>query len=73
MRKIRLISKFIKSKTGKQIIAIHILPIISRSEGNQTMKFFLLIEYNMKVFFLKNHIQNVVKQVVPNLFRKNQN
>ena len=32
-------SEFMTSQTGKQIITIHILPNISRSKGNQTMKF----------------------------------
>ena len=31
-----------------QAITIHILPNISRKNGNQTMKFVQLIEYNMK-------------------------
>ena len=31
------------SQAGQQIITIHILPNISRSEGNQTMKFGQLI------------------------------
>ena len=35
------------------IIKIHILPKISRSKGNQTMKFGQLIEYNMINIFLK--------------------
>ena len=35
------------SSTGKQIITISILPNISRSKGNQIMKFSQLIEYNM--------------------------
>ena len=39
IRKIRLISKFITSQPGKQRITIHILPNISPSKGNQTMKF----------------------------------
>ena len=38
---------------GKQTIAIQILPSISRSKGNQTMKFGQLIEYNMKNIFLE--------------------
>ena len=38
---------------GKQTIAIQILPSISRSKGNQTMKFGQLIEYNMKKIFLE--------------------
>ena len=52
IRKIRLISKFLTSQYGKQTIAIHILPNISRSKGNQTMKFAQLIEYNMRNIFL---------------------
>ena len=31
------------SQAGQQIITIHILPNISRTEGNQTMKFGQLI------------------------------
>ena len=31
-------------QTGQQIITIHILPRISKSKGNQTMKFPQLIE-----------------------------
>ena len=34
------------SEPGLQAIAIHILPNISQSKGNQTMKFDQLIEYN---------------------------
>ena len=41
------------SKSGKQAIAIHILPNISRSKGNQTMKFAHLTEYNIRNGFLK--------------------
>ena len=33
-----------KSQQGKQTIAIHILPNISRTKANQTMKFGQLIE-----------------------------
>ena len=39
---------------GKQAIAIHKLPDISRSKGNQTMTFDHLIEYNMRNIFLEN-------------------
>ena len=38
------------SHTGQQINAIHILPNISRSKGNQTMKFGQLIECNINIF-----------------------
>ena len=36
------------SQTGKQTIAIHILPSIKRIKGNQTMKFGQLTEYNIR-------------------------
>ena len=36
------------SQPGLQTLAIHILPNISQSKGNQTMKFGQLIEYNQK-------------------------
>ena len=37
-----------------QAIAIHILPNISQSKGNQTMKFGQLIQYNKRnIFFQK--------------------
>ena len=41
------------SQSGKQTIAIHILPNVSRSKGNQTMKVGQLIEYNMRNNFLE--------------------
>ena len=51
------------SQRGKQTIAIHILPNISRSKGNQTIKFGQFIEYNTRSLFLKNYAQNVVENV----------
>ena len=47
IRKIRLISKFLTLQPGKQRVAIHILPNISRGKGNQAVKFGQLIECNM--------------------------
>ena len=41
------------SQTGLQAIAIHILPNISQSKGNWTMKFSQLIEYNKRNIFLQ--------------------
>ena len=41
------------SQPGKQKITIHILPNISRSNGNQTMKCGQVIEYDMRNIFLK--------------------
>ena len=51
--KIRLISKFLASQPGKQAISIHILPSISKSKGNQTMKFGQLVEYHMRNILLE--------------------
>ena len=38
---------------GEQTIAIHILPNISRSKGNKTMKFGQFIEYNTRNVLLE--------------------
>ena len=53
---------------GKQAIAIHILPNISRSKSNRTMKFGQFIEYNVEIFFLKNHTQRLVEKLVTDPF-----
>ena len=52
MRSLRLIQKLVTLQTG-QVITIHILPDISRSKGNQSMKFGQLIEYNVRNIFLQ--------------------
>ena len=36
-----------------RLVTLHILPNISRSKGNQKIKFGQLIEYNMKKDFLE--------------------
>ena len=46
-----LISKFMMSQPGYQTIAMHILPSISRSKDNETMKFGQLIENNIRNIF----------------------
>ena len=53
IRNIRLTSKFMTSQPGLQTITIHILPNISRSNGNQTSKLGQLIEYNKRNIFLQ--------------------
>ena len=40
------------SQTGQQIITIHTLPNISRSNGNQAIKFNQLRKYSMINFFV---------------------
>ena len=39
-------------ETGQQIITIHILPNVSRTRDNQTIKFGWLVKYNMRNIFL---------------------
>ena len=41
------------SQPGLQAIAVHILPTISQSKGNQTIKFSQLIDYNKGNVFSK--------------------
>ena len=50
-------------KTWKKRIAIHILPNISRSKSNQTMKFGQLIEHNWDTFSLKKHTESMAKKL----------
>ena len=49
------------SKPGKQTIAIKILPNISPSKGNQTMKSVQLIEYNKRNIFFSKVVQKIRK------------
>ena len=55
------------SQPGLQTIAIHVLPKISQSKGNQTMKFGQLIEYNKRNIFFKNYAENEASRLVPDL------
>ena len=70
IRKARLISKFMMSQPGSQTIAIHILPNISRSKGNQTMRFGQLIEYNMRNIFAEKSYTKCGGETIPRLFSK---
>ena len=59
------------SQPGKQKIPIHILPNISRSKGNQTMKFGQLIEHNMRNIFLEKSYTKYGGETTPRpLFEK---
>ena len=60
-------------RPGYQTIEIHILTNISRSRGNQTMKFGQLIADNMRNIFLENHARKVVNKLFPDPFLKYQN
>ena len=61
------------TQLGKQAIAIHILPVISRSKGNQTIKFGKPIEYNTSNFLLQKSNKNVLEKLLPEPFLKNRN
>ena len=58
IKKLKLISKFMKSQLGKQTVTIHLLPNISRGKGNQIMKFGQLKNITIVIFFFKNHTAN---------------
>ena len=62
------------SQTVQQIIAIHLLPNISRSKSNHTMKFSQLKEYITRYIFLKkSYTQKTWWKLVADSFIKNQN
>ena len=67
IRKIRLISKFMTSQTGSQTNTIHILPNISRSKGNETMKFDQVIVYRNRKVFFKNNTENEARRLLPDI------
>ena len=58
------------SQPGKQIIAIHILPNISRRKGNEAMKFGKLLEYNMRNIFLEKPYTQCGEENFPRPFSK---
>ena len=55
-------------QSGKQTIIIHILPIILKSEGYQTMKFGQLIECNIINIFLKKLYTEFGEETSPKPF-----
>ena len=59
-----------RSQTGQQVITIHILPNISRSKGNHTMKFRQLIEFNMRNIFLEKSYIKCGGEASPRSFYK---
>ena len=70
IRKVRLISKFMTSQPGQQTIGIHILPNISRTKDNQTMKFGQLIEYSMRNIFVEKSYIKWGGETIPRPFSK---
>ena len=68
IKKTSLISKIVASQPGKQTIAIQISFNISRSKGNQTMKFDQLIEYNMSNIFVEKLCKKYGRKAIPRPF-----
>ena len=58
------------SQPWEQTIAIHILTNISRSKGNQAMKFGQLIEYNIRNTFLDKLYTKCSGETIPGPFSK---
>ena len=61
------------SQPGQQTVAIHILTNISRSKGNQSMKFGQLIEHNKREIFLEKSYTKRDGETISRPFLKNQN
>ena len=56
------------SQPGLQTTAMHILPNISQSKGNQIMRFDQLKNIIREIFFFKNYAENEAGRLVPDLF-----
>ena len=73
IKKIRSLSRFMTSQPGKETILIYVMSNISRSQGNQTMKFGQLIEHKLRnIFFLKS-CTKWVRKLITRPFSKNSN
>ena len=68
MRKRQLFLNLITSQTGIQIITIHVLSSISRSNGNKTIEFGQLIDYNIKNLLHEKLCTKSDRQPSPRLF-----
>ena len=73
IKKLGLISKFVLSHTGKQIITIHILPNIPIIKGHQTMKVGLVIECIMRNIFCEKLYAKCGEEGIFRAFYKNLN
>ena len=69
-KNVRLISKCMMSQPGKRTNAIHILPNMFRSKGNQTMKVGQLIENDTGNMFLEKSYTKCGGKTSPIVFSK---
>ena len=58
------------SQPGKETIAIHVLPFISRSKDNQAVKFGQLKEYNMRKILPEKSYSKYGRETSPKPFSK---
>ena len=58
------------SQPGQQVLAIQTLTNISRSKGNQTMKFCQLIECNLRNIFVETLYTKCDGETIPRPFLK---
>ena len=70
MKKILLVLTFMTSQSGKQTIALYIVPNISRSKSNQTMRLGKLIECNIRNIFLEKSHTKWVGETSPRSLSK---
>ena len=56
------------SQTGQQAFAIYILTGISKSKGNQEMKFGQLIDYDMTNIFVEKSYTKFGRETIPRPF-----
>ena len=56
------------SQPGKQLIAMHLLPNISRSRSSQTTKFGQLKKYNMRNIFVEKSYTKCGEEIIPRHF-----
>ena len=64
---IRLTLKIMTPQPGHNLVNKQLLPNISQSKDNQTMKFGQLIE-NSRYFFSKSYAENEARRLVPHFF-----
>ena len=67
-QKVKVVSKFMTWKPGKQTVVIHILPDISKSKANETTKFGQLITYNMRHIFLAKSYTRYGGETIPRAY-----
>ena len=57
-----------KIQTRTQTITINILPHITKSKGNQIIKFGQSVNRTLEIFFIKNYAENKARRLVLDLF-----